>query len=195
MTNAEKREGLETLVRRRGVPPRSAVDALVSEIRSESKFCFPPLGRDGTPAHAIGTVVVEWEFCLPLTDVEEFHRFLRDNENFIADATEKAMKGVHYRGTYYMLHKHGARYRTIWSYDDNDALEKEWRVGLKNRKSNFYKAVRQLCAFWLRDPQASEHSFAPANLFQDIAKDGAGNAFAALMIDAAKLGRPRGAKT
>ena len=65
-------------------------------------------------------------------------------------------------------------------------MAKAWNVLVKDKKSNLYKAMIRLRSFWLRDPQRSEVRIAPAGCFYDPDKD-AGDAFAKLTLDAAKL--------
>jgi hypothetical protein len=59
-----------------------------------------------------------------------------------------------------------------------------WTKALKDTKSNFYKAVRQLRAFWLSDPDRDEARWVPAMSAFDADEDN-GDAFARLTLDAA----------
>jgi hypothetical protein len=64
-----------------------------------------------------------------------------------------------------------------------------WKTATGNRNSNFYKAVRQLRSFWLRDPNRTEGRFGPAaNLFDDDEKP-CEDSFGTLTIDAASTMR------
>jgi len=179
---------LEELVRNFGAPPR--VDALVSEVRSDFVPILPPPQKPHRES-VLGAIVVQWEFSLPNEDVQEFHNFLRKSEKVIADAVKKTMLGAHYCGTYMQLAEGEAHYRTIWSYDSLDALAKSWNVGLKQKNSPFYKAVKQLRAYWLRDPQRVEGRYAPAANLHDPRKEVPGDAFGRLTLEASKLNPKR----
>jgi len=174
--------GLEELVRRHGTPSSPTIKALVSEVRSDDVPIYPPPAKP-EPHGALRGVVVIWQFCLPHSDIEEFHSFLRQSETFIGAAlaalsktTEKAV----YLGTHMLLSEAdvcctGAAtafcYRVMWQYDSLDAMAQMWKPLLLDENSNFYKMIVQLRAFWLRDPPNGD----------------AGDAFAKLTLAAAKL--------
>jgi hypothetical protein len=189
---------IEELLRRHGATQQPRVEAFVSEVRSDDVPCHPP-PVPPEPDGILGGIVVIWEFCLTHADVPEFHNFLRKSENFIGAGIRKLTAGANYRGTYIVLAGGeaccrptavGVCYRVIWTYDSLDAMAKAWSVLIKDKKSNLYKAMILLRSFWLRDPQRSEVRIAPAGGFFDPEKD-AGDAFAKLTLDAAKLSPSR----
>jgi hypothetical protein len=195
MAKKTEQHRIEELLRRHGVTQQPSVQAFVSEVRSDDVPIYPP----PVPLQAgavLGGIVVIWQFCLPHADVQEFHDFLRKSENFVGVGLAKLTAGTAYRGTYMVLAGDeaccspmatGACYRVIWTYESLDAMAKAWGLVIKDRKSNLYKAIVQLRSYWLRDPQRSEARIAPAGNFFDPAND-AGDAFAKLTLDAAKLG-------
>ena len=193
-----EQQRIEELLRRHGVTQQPSVEAFVSEVRSDDVPIYPP-PVPPQPDGILGGIVVIWEFCLIPADVPEFHAFLRKSENFIGAGIRKLTAGANYRGTYLVLAGDeaccrpgavGVCYRVIWTYESQEAMAKAWTVVITDKKSNLYKAMIQLRSFWLRDPQRSEARVAPAGSFFDPAKD-AGDAFAKLTFDAAKLATSR----
>jgi hypothetical protein len=191
--NTEQRR-VEELLRRYGTTQQPKVDALVSEVRSDDVPIIPP-PVPPQPDGLLGGIVVIWQFCLAHGDVLEFHDFLRKNENFIGAGIARSTSGANYRGTYIVLAggdaccrttATGSCYRVIWTYESLDAMAKAWNFVVKDKKSNLYKMMVRLRAFWLRDPQRSEVRIAPAGNLFDPDKD-AGDAFAKLTLDAAKV--------
>jgi hypothetical protein len=190
MNKKYERRSLEELVRRHGVPQRPTVDVAIGEVRSNWTFPCPPTRKKPLDDLFLGEIAIQWEFCLPVNDAGEFNEFLFKNEKFIADSAAKLMKGVHYRGTYFRLNFSGAYYTTIWAYDTCKAAEDQWQIGLANK--NFREVMKLLRAYWLRDPERVEKMFGPAQLFDTLDKDGSGDAFVSLTLEAAKhnLKRP-----
>jgi hypothetical protein len=115
---------------------------------------------------ALGNVVIEWNFRVPLAEFRGFISFLADNEAMIAASCERLMKGVHYRGTFLTTDDGRPEFRTYWAYDTHDA-EKQWEAGLANRNSNFVRAVQRLRSYWLKDAQASQRHMAAGALLGD----------------------------
>jgi hypothetical protein len=183
MSKKREQGSLGELVRRHGVPQSPKVDILVSEVRSCLVATSPPPVKP-EPDGILGGMVVMWEFSIPLSNVQDFHDFLRQNETFISTSIGKLTKSAaSYRGTYMQYAPGDPRYRTIWAYESLEAMGKAWSDALRNRNSNFYKAVRQLRAFWLCDPLRSEARWVPGRYFYDRDKD-FGDAFAKLTLDA-----------
>lgn len=192
MARKKQQRAVEELLRRHG-PQGPRVETLVSEVRSDDvPIVQEP--KEPPPEEQLGGIVVIWEFCLPHSDIQEFHSFLHKNEKFLRGSLAKVAPGASYRGTYMLIAggdaccrtiSTGHCYRTIWTYESLDAMAKAWSPVLRDRKSNLFKAAAQLRAFWLRDPQRSEGRFAPAaDFFGD--KD-AGDSLAKLTLEAAKL--------
>src|SRR3954466_16108231 len=93
---------IEELVRRYGTPQSPKVSAYVSEVRSDfvGQISCPKVPAGD---FTLGAYVIQWEYSLPLTDVRQFHQFLRQNERFISDSMKKMVRGAYYRGTYLLL--------------------------------------------------------------------------------------------
>lgn len=194
MAKMSDRQRVEAILRRQGVTQQSSVESLVSEVRSDFVPIFPP-AQPPSLNGVLGGIVVIWQFCLPPEDAPDFHEFLRSSEDFIGTATLKSVAGTSYRGTYMVLAggdeccrptATGFCYRVIWSYDSLDAMGKAWGPLAKDQKSNLFKAIVQLRAYWLRDPHRSEVRVAPAATLLDPEKD-AGDGFAKLTLEAANL--------
>jgi hypothetical protein len=185
MSRKREQSRLEDVVRRQGVPPQPKVDVLASEVRSCLVApCPPPVKPE--PDGILGGVVVIWEFSLPLDDVQQFHDFLRQEEVYITESVKKLTQGAYYRGTYMLYGPGDPRYRTMWAYESLEAMGKAWSQALKSKSSNLYKAVRQLRAFWLRDPNRAEARWVPARYGFDPDQDH-GDGFAKMTLDALKL--------
>jgi hypothetical protein len=194
MTKIGDRQQIEKMLRRQGVTQASKVEALVAEVRSDW-VPHHPHPHPPKPQGILGGIVVIWQFCLPPEDMLIFHDFLRDNEDFIGTAVRNSMAGADYRGAYMVLsggeeccrpNAVGACYRVIWSYESLDAMSRAWSPVAKDLTSNLSKAIIELRAFWLRDPQRSEVTIAPAAELLDPKGD-AGDGFAKLTLEAAKL--------
>jgi hypothetical protein len=197
MTKRNQKYSVQELVRRRGAPPRPEVNVLKSEVRSDDVPILPP-PVPPQPDGLLGGIVVIWEFCVPHDDVQEFHEFLLESEDFIRGALLKVAKGAHYRGTYIQLTGRdaccrsniGPCYRTIWAYESLEAMARAWETALKEKNSNLFKFAARLRAFWLSDPDRTEGRFAPAFKFFDPKNDN-GDAFSRLTLAAAKLNASR----
>jgi hypothetical protein len=185
MAQDKELDDLLTLVRRRGTPESPTVDPLNSEIRSCLVAACPPPLEPGTNG-LLGGMVVIWEFSLPYTDVDAFHKFLRDSEQDIRASA--ATKGAFYQGTYMEYAPGEPRYRTIWAYESMETMCAAWSDSksglLSSKKSVFYKVMTQLRSYWLRDPNRSEARWVPARLYFDPNADH-GDAIAKLTIEAA----------
>jgi hypothetical protein len=192
MKQINKRRSLEELVRRHGVPQAPTVVAAVGEVRSNWTFPHPPKKKGPLDVLFLGEIIIQWEFCVPLIEAGGLNDFLDKNEKFIATSAQKLMKGVNYRGTYFRLNYSGACYKTIWAYDTSQAAEDQWGLGLADR--NFREAIKRLRAFWLLDPNRTEDMFGPAQLFDALDKDGAGNPFVQLTLEAVKLNQRRASR-
>jgi hypothetical protein len=180
MTSEKDIGAIRRLVLRRGAPQPPAMLEAVTEIRSNSVIKVPsPLPTDMT--YALGALVIEWSFTVPLAQVNEFNSFLADHEALIAQSCEKLMKGVHYRGTYITTNGERLEYRTYWAYDSPEAL-KGWEAALANRKSNFVAAVQSLRSYWVQDPQGTQRHFSPGALYAK----GFGSPFMALTLETAE---------
>ncbi len=191
MTVKSDRIDVAELVRRQGVPQGAQVDPLVSEIRSCLVSSGPPSVRP-EPAGLLGGFLVTWEFMLPIGDVQAFHDFLRANETYIGASLGSFVKSVGrsahacYHGTYSSLSPGETKYWTIWAYDSPETMHRVWSAVIRDRNSKFYRTVRQLRAFWLRDPNRRDRRHGPARVFFDPKSDG-GDAFGKLTLDAEVL--------
>jgi len=185
MGKKTQKSELEQIVRRHGLPQAPSVDPLQSEVRSCLVASHPRPVEDGIDG-LLGGVVVMSEFSLPFSEIQGLHDFLRKNEAYIAESLKKIAKGALYRGTYMLYGAGQPRYRTVWSYDSIEMMGEVWSKALSDEGSNLYKAVRQLRAYWLRDPDRTEARWVPAYLFFDPKTDN-GDAFAKLTIDADAL--------
>jgi hypothetical protein len=165
---------------RRGIPAAPTIAEVTTEVRTNGVIMVPPPGPDQLK-YVIGTVVIEWTFRVPYHKVREFNAFLADHEALIADACEKLMRGVHYRGTYMTTHSERLEFRTYWAYDSHDA-QKQWENALPKASANFSKALRRLRSYWLGDPNGTHRHFAPGALFAK----GSGGAVFGLTLDAAE---------
>jgi hypothetical protein len=80
------------------------------------------------------------------------------------------------------------RYRTIWAYESMETMCSAWSDNedglLSNKNSPFYSAMKQLRAYWLRDPNRSEARWTPAREYFNPTAD-LGDAIAKLTLDAA----------
>jgi hypothetical protein len=188
MNRKHAQSSLEDLVRRHGVPPQPKVEVLASEVRS----CFVPVypRPQKEPDGLLGGIVVIWEFCLQLGDVQEFHDFLRKQEPLIAGSVSGLAKGVNYLGTYMQYAPGNPSYRTIWAYESLEVMGRAWTQALKKKDPKLYNAVRQLRAFWLRDPHRTEARWVPGRYYFDPAVD-SGDGFAKLTLEAFKLNPAR----
>lgn len=184
MSSEKDLERLKRLVLRHGTPVAPSVDVLVTELRSQGVPDVPQPPEDDR-SYALGIVVIEWTFTVPWTRMEEFNKFLLDNEKLIADGCEKLMEGVHYGGTFLSLSSENGAYRTFWRYDTAEAID-AWQVGLDDRDSNFYNAMKQLRGYWASDEGASECQLALACLYSDLTSTEASAPFLALTIAAAE---------
>jgi hypothetical protein len=189
MSKKAEQSELEHLVRRHGVPQAPKVDPLESEVRS-CIVASHPRPVKGDQEGVLGGIVEMSEFSLPLGDVQEFHEFLRQNEKYVTDSLNKAAPGALYLGTYMLYGPGNPHYRTVWAYESLEVMGKAWSKALQNRSSNFYKAVRQLRAYWLRDPERTEARWVPARFYFNLEED-LGDAFAKLTLDADKLNSAR----
>jgi hypothetical protein len=151
---------LGRLIRQRGVPERPQAIEQVSEVRSDA-FVKLPQVMEAHAGFTLAAVIIEWRFRLPYEKVGALHDFLVANERFIADGCETTMNGVHYRGTYMALDGQRAAYATIWGYDNWEA-QHEWSKVLNDQRSRFYRAVRDLRAYWLSDPNGTQEHFGAA---------------------------------
>jgi hypothetical protein len=177
---AKSTEKLAELVRQYGTPDSPKAKVYVSEVRSdfvgEVQNPDRPVGD-----FVVGVYVIQWEYSLPLGEIQEFHEFLNKNERYISDSMKKLTRGAFYRGTYMLLENGEPRYRTLWAYDSLEAMGAIWKKALSDRNSNFYKAVKRLRGYWLR-----VYGMPAAGLFKD--SNTGGDAFALLTIDASKPG-------
>jgi hypothetical protein len=170
MTSEKNLDLAQRLLLRRGTPAAPAIAAVPTEVRSNDVIAIPTPDPD-TLKYAIGVMIIEWSFRLPHAKIREFNAFLADNEALIAESCEKLMKGVHYRGTYMTTNGERIEFRTYWAYDSQDAHD-QWEIGLRNRASNFVKALRRLRSYWISDPDGTHRHFSPGALF---AKDPGGH--------------------
>jgi hypothetical protein len=185
-TNRPDRDRIQDMIHRRGTPPVPASTTLKVEVRTDGFIPLPsPVkGQD----FAIGAVLIEWTFGVPLAEVQTFNTFLSQNEAYIAASCAKLMKGVAYRGTY-MTGSYGRfRYRSLWSYEEAASLD-QWNAVLTG-KSKFITALTRLRSYWTADPSREEHRYHQAGLVTDLAALGHDKPFLALTLAAAALKRP-----
>ena len=166
-----------SLIRQRGAPeaPRSAEQ--VSEVRSD---CFVRM-MNVAPSHAsfmIQPIFIQWRYRLTYIQATEFHKFLQENEQFIAESCKRVLQGVHYHGTYMGMNGQRALYTTVWGYDNWDAQD-EWSKILDDKASRFYVVIRELRAYWTSDSESTQEHFGLAAGI-DLEKEG----FLALTVDA-----------
>ena len=181
--NGKRTERIAEVVRTYGTPDSPAAAAYVFEVRSDAVPTCPkppPKGCD-----YLGAITIHWDFSLALKDVKEFHDFLRKNEKYIADSTTALVAEASYRGTYILLANGDVRYRTIWVYDSHAALASVWKKAVSKPTSNFYKAVKKLRQYWLRDPNRSEGRYIPAAGVFDDDDEPCEDSFGQLTLDAA----------
>jgi len=183
MSKRREKTSLEDIIRQRGAPARPSVDAFVAEVRS-CMVAPMPKPTPKKPDGLLGGILVMWEWSLPYSEADEFHEFIRKNENYITDSIKNMAKGAYYRGTYLHYGPGEPRYRTIWAYESPEVMAKVWTKALRDKNSNFYKAVRQLRTFWLMDPNRDEARWVPSIHAFDADEDN-GDAFARLTLDAA----------
>jgi hypothetical protein len=183
MAQQSDRARIRAIVRRRGVPPVPASIPLTVEVRTDGFVPLPQVAKG--QEFAIGAIVIEWVYGVPLIEVQKFNTFLSQNEAFIAACCERLMKGVSYRGTY-MTGSHGEfRYRSLWSYENAAAIE-QWSEVLK-RKSKFVTVLTQLRSYWARDPSRAEHRYHQAALMTDLTALAKDKPFLALTLAAGTL--------
>ena len=155
------------LTLRRGVPNAPSAKEVPTEVRSNSFVAIDePPSMD--TKYAVGNVVIEWSFRVPLDQFRAFTSFLANNEAMIAASCERLMRGVHYRGTFLTTGDGRSEFRTYWGYDTSVA-EKQWATALADPNSNFVRAMRQLRTYWLQDPNASHRHMALGALLGDDA--------------------------
>jgi hypothetical protein len=183
------------LVRQHGAARSPAVSPLVSEVRSDDVPITPPPPPPPLKGTCLDGIVVIWYFCLPHRLVEGFHDFLRKNEGFIVGGVAKLSgKKAVYLGTHLILSgteacctgvAKGVCYRVVWRYDSLADMATAWQLATE-KKSNLYRAVVRLRAYWLQDPHRSESRSVFAAGFFDP-KGPAEDHFARLTLDAARL--------
>ncbi len=180
MTSEKDIDAVRRLVLRHGTPAPPAVSVAVTEVRTNSFIKVPGLPIDEMK-YALGALVIEWTFRVPLAQVNEFNRFLADHEALIAESCEKLMKGVHYRGTYLTTSGERLEYRTYWTYDSAEAIQ-GWEAALASRNSNFVTALQRLRSYWVQDPDGAHHHFSPGALYAK----GFGSPFMGLTLETAE---------
>lgn len=183
MANNADRDRIRDLIHRRGVPPVPASSPLTVEVRTDGILPLPP--RGGGPDFAVGRILIEWVYGVPLVEVEKFNIFLEQNEAFIAACCAKLMKGVAYRGTYVTSGYGEFLYKSLWSYDSAAAFE-QWNEALKG-KSKFVTVLRRFRSYWTRDPHRAEHCYQLAGLVTDLAALAKDKPFLQLTLAAAGL--------
>lgn len=169
------------MIRRQGMPEPPRAEEQRSEVRSD---CF--VAMVSTPAthtnFVLQPMIIQWRFRLTYALSVLFHKFLAENEQFIAESCEKALDGVHYRGTYMGLTGQRASYTTLWGYDSWEA-QNQWTRLHEDRSSNFYVAVRDLRSFWTTDPDSTQEHFGVAAGI-DLTRE----SFLAVTVDAEREG-------
>ena len=177
MTTSTDPAGLGRMIRQQGLPERPQVIEQISEVRSD---CF--VGTIAVPAartaFTLQAVIIQWRYRLTYTKSVQFHRFLTENEQFIAESCRKVMQGVHYQGTYMGLSGQRAAYTTLWGYDTWEA-QGEWSKILNDKTSRFYQVVTDLRAYWTSDTDSMQEHFGVAAGI-DLTKEG----FLAITVDA-----------
>jgi hypothetical protein len=162
MTTPHDAAAIGALLRRRGLPERPVVGVPVTEIRSDGFLGSVPT-LDGT-AHgpALGGLILEWKFQVPYHVLPDFLQFLTDNDLYIAESCAKAMKGVHYYGTYMGAAGQRAAFRTIWGYDSWDSHNEWAKVVAGGDNARLLEVVTELRSYWLSDPESSQEHLAYA---------------------------------
>jgi hypothetical protein len=183
MGDDTNRNRIKDLIRQQGMPPAPSAAPLVTEVRTDGGFIIqPPRGKRDC---SIGPILIEWTYGVPLDQVEKFNIFLEKNEEFIAACCGKLMQGVSYRGTYLTAGYGDVRYKTLWSYGSEEAME-EWAEVL-NKKSKFVTVLTKLRSYWTRDPGRSEMRYVDAALLTNLTANVAKKPFLRLTLAAARV--------
>jgi hypothetical protein len=166
MTRNSDLERIKAVVHRRGTPTRPQINPIVAEVRTPDNLGIQPPDPD-LAFYDDFFLMVEWTFAVPYSELEKFHTFLKDNEQFIAEtSSETTQDGARYRGTWWVFGHGPSTYRTLWLYKNEQAIT-NLKVGLRTSE-NFRKAMKGLRSFWAKDPGRAEQLYQPAALFTDL---------------------------
>lgn len=136
MSSKKTLDDLKKMMRQHGGPGNPSIEKLEAEVRSDA---FLPITRSpqikalketksskvkSSVGHYVGTFVLEWGFDVAKDQVEVFHAWLTNHEKELA----KCPSGMAYRGTFVATfgpaNRPEGRYRTYWSLDELNTLEK-----------------------------------------------------------------------
>ncbi len=151
------------------------IETLVPEIRSDVKW-KPTAGAVAPftiPATAPAVVAV-WNYGVPFKVMNTLNVWLRANELALAGHLKSAMDAkpasapkVFYLGTYLNIDGGTPMYQTFWGYTSEDALDQEtaWPTPFPQALRDLIKELR---AFWVRDPGRSETRFGFASNYANL---------------------------
>jgi hypothetical protein len=166
MTTNSDLDVIKSLVHRRGTPSPPQIEPLVAEVRTPDELPIQP--PDPNLRFYEGFVLmVEWTFAVAYSDLEKFHLFLRDNEQSIADSCMNiSNRDARYLGTWWIFGTGPKTYRTLWQYKSDQAIT-NLKAGLRS-SPNFRRTIKELRAYWAKDPGRAEYVYQPAALFSDL---------------------------
>ncbi len=134
----------------------------MTEIRSDGFLEKVPTLEGPDHVTALGALILQWDYSVEYHALPEFLQFLADNDPFITEGCNKAMKGVHYYGTYMGATGQRSTFRTIWGYS-SWAAHNEWsKVTATGDTARLHEVVSQLRTYWLADPASAQEHFAYA---------------------------------
>ena|SRR5689334_3056652 len=166
MTTEANLDRIKAAVHRRAGRTPPQIDAIVAEVRTPDNLGIQP------PDMTLGlyggfSLMIEWTFAVAYSDLEGFHKFLKANEDNIANIASNSTAGnARYLGTWWVSGLGPSIYRTLWQYKSEQAI-----VTLKDQitqSPNFGNAVKVLRSFWAKDPGRVEQRYQPAALFTDL---------------------------
>jgi hypothetical protein len=171
-----------TVHRRGGTSPK--VDQMVTEVRTPGTIP----GQEPDPSLKLYMgfqILVEWTFSVPYSQLADFHTFLRDNEDGIANGCAAITNGNgRYLGTWWNFGLGSSHYRTLWQWKSDQAIA-DFKTALKN-SPNLRALVKQLRLYWSRDPGRKERVYQPAALFSNLAEASKGDAVVELTLESDK---------
>jgi hypothetical protein len=146
-------------------PPN--VEVLKSELRSDSgiEVPLPP------PASMMTYIIVKWKFHIRFAQLDAFHGFLKEVDEFIYADVKDLKIGAAYMGTYAELPQ-CTLHQTFWNYDTPAAID-EFKSTLASKpKSPLYKNLTKLVSF-IDDPAVGMHRLVRASALARLVAAGA----------------------
>lgn len=164
-TNSELRQ-VKAIIRRRGTPAEPRIDQIIAEVRTPDNLGLQPPDPNLKLYNGF-FLMIEWTFAVPYLELQDFHLFLKNNEQSIADSCALLSNGdAQYLGTWWIYGLGPSTYRTLWQYKNEQAIAL-LKAGLKT-SANFGAAVKKLRLQWAKDPGRVEQQYQPAALFADL---------------------------